>query len=191
MISVNFISTDDKIHYSIPCLSTDIFAEIEEKLYKKYPEYRDNNNGFLYKGNNIMRFKTLKENKIENGVPIKLYKVIDFQNENDNLKKQIIELKNQINQMELENQKNENKIKELINNEEEYLKEINKYKKQIEDNERNGKETINSLERQINELKLAKLNYEKELKDKTNSINEEINNYKKKRRRIFKNNKRK
>ena len=93
MISVNFISTDNNIHYSIPCASTDIFAEIEEKLYKKYPEYRDTNNGFLYKGNNILRFKNLKDNNIENGEPISLYILMDFQKENDNFKNQIIELK--------------------------------------------------------------------------------------------------
>ena len=73
VMSVNFISSDGNIHYSIPAISSDIFAEIEEKLYKFYPKYRETNNTFLYNGNSILRFKTLAENKIENGIPITLY----------------------------------------------------------------------------------------------------------------------
>ena len=72
IISVNFSSSDGNINYSIPCIDSDIFAEIEEKLYKKYPEYRDSNNVCLYKGSCILRFKTIGENKIENGNPILL-----------------------------------------------------------------------------------------------------------------------
>ena len=75
LMSANFISTDGTLHYSIPCESSDIFAEIEEKLYKKYPEYRETNNLFLYKGQSVLRFKTLAENKIENGMPITLNKI--------------------------------------------------------------------------------------------------------------------
>ena len=70
IMSVNFSSSDGNINYSIPCIGSDIFAEIEEKLYKKYPKYRENNNIFLYKGSCILRFKTIAENKIENGEPI-------------------------------------------------------------------------------------------------------------------------
>ena len=72
MMSINFISTDSYLHYSIPCLSTDIFAEIEEKLYKEYPEYRETDNYFLYNGNKIFRFKTIEQNNIKNGKPITL-----------------------------------------------------------------------------------------------------------------------
>ena len=67
MMCVNFISLDQNINYSIPCTKSDIFAEIEEKLYK---EYRDTNNVFLYNGDSIHRFKTISENKIESGKPI-------------------------------------------------------------------------------------------------------------------------
>jgi uncharacterized phage infection (PIP) family protein YhgE len=72
IVSVNFISMDGSLHYSIPCATTDIFAEIEEKLYKKFPKYRETNNYFLYNGKNILRFKTIGQNKIENGMPITL-----------------------------------------------------------------------------------------------------------------------
>ena len=41
---VYFTSSDQKINYPIPCINTDIFAEVEEKLYKEYPEYRNTNN---------------------------------------------------------------------------------------------------------------------------------------------------
>ena len=39
---------DQKIDLSILCIKTDIFAQIEEKLYQKYPEYRETNNNFFY-----------------------------------------------------------------------------------------------------------------------------------------------
>ena len=70
MMCVNFNSSDGYINYSIPCTSSDIFAEIEEKLYKEYPKYRETNNFCLYNGETILRFKTIAENKIESGKPI-------------------------------------------------------------------------------------------------------------------------
>ena len=71
MICVNFISTDQKINnFGVPCAKTDVFAEIEERLYKSYKEYRETNNIFMFKGKIILRFKTIEENHIENGVPV-------------------------------------------------------------------------------------------------------------------------
>ena len=35
IIVINFITTDGSLHEGIKCLSTDIFAEVEERLYKK------------------------------------------------------------------------------------------------------------------------------------------------------------
>ncbi len=72
MISINFTSSDQKINYSLACARNSIFAEIEEKLYKEYPEYRETNNYFLHEGKTILRFKTLKGNKIRPGVPVML-----------------------------------------------------------------------------------------------------------------------
>ena len=43
IVSVNFVSMDQTVHFSVPCLKTNIFAEIEEKLYKQYPRYRETN----------------------------------------------------------------------------------------------------------------------------------------------------
>ena len=71
-MSVNFISSDKNLNFSIPCLKTNTFAEIEEKLYKQYPQYRETNNTFIANGTQILRFKTIDENKIGNGLPVTL-----------------------------------------------------------------------------------------------------------------------
>jgi len=72
MMCVNFTSSDQYINYSIPCTSSDIFAELEEKLYKEYPKYRETKKVFLHNGDSILRSKTIAENKIESGKPILL-----------------------------------------------------------------------------------------------------------------------
>ena len=69
---VNFISGDGKINEGIKCLPTETFAEVEEKLYQIYDEYRETNNIFLAKGNIIKRFKKMSENNIKNGDKIQL-----------------------------------------------------------------------------------------------------------------------
>ena len=71
---VTFISSDQKITYGIPCSGDEIFAEIEEIFYREYPEYRETNNTFLANGKEILRFKTLDDNKIGTGRPIMLIK---------------------------------------------------------------------------------------------------------------------
>ena len=72
MMCVNFISSDQNIHYSVPCIGRNTFAEVEEKLYQKFPEYRETNNSFLANGTQVLRFKTISENKIGNGLPVTL-----------------------------------------------------------------------------------------------------------------------
>ena len=47
ILFVHFISSDQNINCPIKCLKTDTFAEVEEKLYQKYQEYRETNNNFL------------------------------------------------------------------------------------------------------------------------------------------------
>ena len=69
---VNFISSDQNVHYAATCLKTNTFAEIEEKLYKQYPQYRETNNNFIANGIQILRFKTIAENKIGTGLPVTL-----------------------------------------------------------------------------------------------------------------------
>ena len=72
IMSVNFISSDQNVHFSIPCLNTNTFAEVEEKLYKEFPQYRETNNNFLANGMQVLRFKTIAENKIGRGYPVTL-----------------------------------------------------------------------------------------------------------------------
>jgi hypothetical protein len=66
---INFVTADGKImNCGIGCLPDETFAEVEEKLYKIYDEYRNtNSNYFIYGGRTILRFKKIKENKIKNG----------------------------------------------------------------------------------------------------------------------------
>ena len=71
---VNFISNDENIKFAIPCSGDSLFAEIEEKLYKKFPDYRETKNTFLADGKEVLRFKTINENKIGTGFPIILIK---------------------------------------------------------------------------------------------------------------------
>ena len=72
IIIVHFISTDQKISCPIKCLKTETFAEVEEKLYQKYGDYRETNNNFIGKGKLILRFKKISENGIEDGDKIQL-----------------------------------------------------------------------------------------------------------------------
>ena len=70
IIAALFISSDQKITYSIPCKNTTSFVRIEEKLYEEYPEYKETDNYFLHNGSVIKRFKTIEENQIKSGKPI-------------------------------------------------------------------------------------------------------------------------
>ena len=76
IIVVTFISTDGRINHGIQCLKTDLFAEVEEKLYKIYNTFRETNNIFIVNGNIIKRFKTMSENNIKNGDKIQLQKLV-------------------------------------------------------------------------------------------------------------------
>ena len=71
---INFLTADQTIRAGIPCLAEDTFAEVEEKLYQIYNEYRNTNNVFLFKGNTILRFKKIRENNIKNNDTIQLIK---------------------------------------------------------------------------------------------------------------------
>ena len=67
---INFISSDQNINFAIPCSGDSTFAEIEELLYQKYPEYREINKKFMIGGKEILRYKTINDNKIGTGKPI-------------------------------------------------------------------------------------------------------------------------
>jgi len=75
IIAISFISTDQKINkYPISCFKTDRFAEIEEKLYQEFEEFRETNNTFIVNGTTVLRFKKMSENNIKNGDTIQLIK---------------------------------------------------------------------------------------------------------------------
>ena len=75
ILYIHFISLDQKINSAIKCLKTDTFAEVEEKLYQKYEEYRETNNNFIFKGKIILRFKKIFENGIIDGDRVQLIKI--------------------------------------------------------------------------------------------------------------------
>ena len=72
---IQFISMDHSVICGIKCLLSDTFAEVEEKLYKIYPEYRETNNVFQVDGRPVLRFKTVSENNIQIGHPVQLIKI--------------------------------------------------------------------------------------------------------------------
>ena len=71
---VTFISQDFSVNEAVKCLSTDLFAEVEEKLYKKYDNLRNTNNMFTVNEKPVLRFKKLCENGIKDGDKIQLVK---------------------------------------------------------------------------------------------------------------------
>ena len=66
ILSIIFISSDQKLHTSMICKNTDEFHKIEGRLYKSFPEYSENDNYFLLNGKKLNRYKTLEENGIKN-----------------------------------------------------------------------------------------------------------------------------
>ena len=75
IVIIKFISTNQKINnHPMKCLKSDIIAEIEEKLYQEYEEFRDTNNSLICKGDQILRFKSVAENKIKDGDTIQIIK---------------------------------------------------------------------------------------------------------------------
>ena len=75
IIVVNFMSQDSTINEGVKCLSTDVFAEVEEKLYLKYDNLRNTNNMFTANAKPVLRFKKLCENGIKDGDKIQLFKL--------------------------------------------------------------------------------------------------------------------
>ena len=72
---VTFVSNDLQVICGLKCLITDTFAEVEEKLYNIYPEYRETNNIFQVNGKQILRFKTIEENNIQEGQGVQLVRL--------------------------------------------------------------------------------------------------------------------
>ena len=75
LMVIYFRPTDYSFHQGIKCLATDTFAEVEEKLYKKFDDLRNTNNMFTVRALPILRFKKLSENNIHDGDEIQLFKL--------------------------------------------------------------------------------------------------------------------
>ena len=73
---VYFQTQDQEInHVGIKCLPSDTFAEVEEKIYKKFDNYRNTNNTPICNGKTVLRFKTLSENNIKYENVVQLIKM--------------------------------------------------------------------------------------------------------------------
>ena len=74
IFSINFVSIDENIiSYSLICKNTDIFSNLESKLYEDYPEYKDKEIYFMNRGNKINRDRSLDENNIKENDILILY----------------------------------------------------------------------------------------------------------------------
>ena len=59
---IKFISVDQKINYIINSSIKTKFYELEAQLYEQYPEYKEYDNFFIFNGNKINRWRTLRNN---------------------------------------------------------------------------------------------------------------------------------
>ena len=75
LLSITFITPDQHLRYSVICKNTDEFHKVEGQLYKKYPEYSENENFFIVDGRKINKYKTIEENRIKNSAIILLNSV--------------------------------------------------------------------------------------------------------------------
>ena len=70
-IKIKFTSCDQKIRdYYVSCYNTDIFENVLEKVYLKFPEFKNKNIFCLFAGTVINERVSLDENKIKDGSAI-------------------------------------------------------------------------------------------------------------------------
>ena len=67
IIAINFISTGHNINLPMACKKTDIFLNIEKKLFDEYPELKSKKLFYIANGNVIDKYISLEQNKIKNG----------------------------------------------------------------------------------------------------------------------------
>ena len=66
-ITVNFISSDQIINFSITCSNLDLFSKLVDKLCDKFPVLKDKELFFLAKGNIMIPSFNLEQNKLADG----------------------------------------------------------------------------------------------------------------------------
>ena len=72
IIAVQFISEDNKINFPIPCRDSDIFVEVENEIYRKYPELKNKNVYYIANGKIINRAASMAQNGIKSGDTIEI-----------------------------------------------------------------------------------------------------------------------
>ena len=65
LMSIIFVSVDQKIHHSFICKNTDIFINLEKLLYDIYPKFAESENYFLLNGRKINKYQSLESNCIK------------------------------------------------------------------------------------------------------------------------------
>ena len=69
-MTLNFISSDQRIKCSISCYNTDKLSDIEEKLCMKYIELKHKDLFYIGEGRVFDKSLTLEENKIKDNMII-------------------------------------------------------------------------------------------------------------------------
>ena len=72
LMSVIIWSNNQEVHTSVICKNTDLFVNVELKVYEQYPKYKETENFFTVNGIKINKYKNLDENKIKDNAIILL-----------------------------------------------------------------------------------------------------------------------
>ena len=76
-MAINFVSmgNQDIINYNIKCKKTDLFVDLEKKLYRDYPQFKEVETYFQVGATKINRFKTVEQNKIKDNDVISVFRI--------------------------------------------------------------------------------------------------------------------
>ena len=114
MLTLIIMTKDEKVIFSLICKNTDKFIKIQEKFYKKYPEYLENKGTFKINSHLIQNNKTLEESNIKDN------DIIIFEEFKTNILKNEINIDNNIDdeeEVEIRNKKiKEKEKKDKANN---------------------------------------------------------------------------
>lgn len=113
MLTLIIMTKDEKAIFSLICKNTDKFIKIQEKFYKKYPEYLGNKGTFKINNHLIQNNKTLDESNIKDN------DIIIFEEIKTNILKNEINIDNNIDdedEVEIQNKKiKEKEMKDKTN----------------------------------------------------------------------------
>ena len=76
LMHINIVNNDFNVqNFSIICKSTDVFNQLENKLYAEFPMMKEIQSYFIVNGKIIEKYKSLKENGIKDNDVIIMYKM--------------------------------------------------------------------------------------------------------------------